>query len=105
VGQFEGRREKAGVPLLETSRYGRVAGRSLAAAYRPGGRAYARGQTAGVLSNGAAVLGVVLSLPECGWGPLPTSGVRKAGAPGLRVPTSPRPDSYADLIPTAATGG
>jgi len=33
-------------PLLETSRYGRmVSSRSLAAAYRPGGRGYARGQT------------------------------------------------------------
>src|SRR5205814_10311214 len=51
-------------PLLETSRYDRmVSGRSLAAAYRPGGGAYACGQT----------------------------GRGKAGTPGLRVPASLRP--------------
>ena len=90
-------------PLLETSRYGRmVSSRSLAAAYRPGGRGYACGQTAGILPNAAAVLGVVLSLPDCGWRQLPHFRSAESGGPRSASPRFPRDqDSFADLIPAA----
>jgi hypothetical protein len=67
-------RKGRGAPLLETSRYGRmVSSRSLAAAYRPGGRGYAHGQT----------------------------GRGKRGPQQCESPLPRDQDSFADVIPAA----